>query len=161
MAVGIVTANVRNEADPAYALLHDSVNKDSPTVRIGAILGLGIAYAGTAKEDIYSLLSPIVEDAGIQLDIACFAAITIGLVFVGTCHEHAVESILTVRWLCIVLLPFLARKHFLRNRGSAGIHDAWRLGQAPGQVDDIGIGPPFPGQSNTGRGHNGSGPNRR
>ena len=37
---------VQDECDPAYALLCDSVNKVNVTVRIGAIMGLGLAYAG-------------------------------------------------------------------------------------------------------------------
>jgi len=36
----------------AYALLYDSVNKEDLTVRIGAIMGLGLAYAGSQKEEV-------------------------------------------------------------------------------------------------------------
>lgn len=41
-----------SEMDPAYALLFESVSKDNATVRIGAIMGLGIAYAGTGRTEI-------------------------------------------------------------------------------------------------------------
>jgi 26S proteasome regulatory subunit N1 len=95
MGVGIVSSNVRNEADPAYALLHDSVNKDSSTIRIGALLGLGTAYAGTAREDIAALVSPIVADGGTKLELACFASLSLGLVFAGTGNSSVAESILT------------------------------------------------------------------
>eukprot|EP00959_Pyramimonas_sp_CCMP1952_P436170 9133886-Pyramimonas_sp.AAC.1 len=56
LSVGIINSQVRNECDPAYALLYDSVTKDNACVRIGAIQGLGLAYAGTAKEDIQKRL---------------------------------------------------------------------------------------------------------
>lgn len=36
----------------AYALLYDSVNKEDLTIRIGAIMGLGLAYAGSQKEEV-------------------------------------------------------------------------------------------------------------
>lgn len=123
MGVGIVSSNVRNEADPAYALLHDSVNQDSTTIRIGALLGLGVAYAGTARNDIGELVSGTVEDAGTKIDLACFASLTLGLVFVGTGDSGIAESLLTAcmtredlhepltRLICLALgLVFLGRK---------------------------------------------------
>ena len=50
LAVGIVSANVRSECDPAMALMADKVESDKPLIqRIGAALGLGLAYAGISK----------------------------------------------------------------------------------------------------------------
>lgn len=36
----------------AFALLIDFTEKEDPTLRIGAIMGLGIAYAGSHKEEV-------------------------------------------------------------------------------------------------------------
>lgn len=36
----------------ALALLSDYVNKEDPAIRIGAIMGLGIAYAGAQNEQV-------------------------------------------------------------------------------------------------------------
>ena len=52
LAVGITNCGVQDECDPAYALLCESVNHDDPNVRIGAIMGLGLAYAGTQKAEV-------------------------------------------------------------------------------------------------------------
>ena len=52
LAVGLINVNVRNDCDPAYGLLYESVNKENPSVRIGAIMGLGLAYAGCQKEEV-------------------------------------------------------------------------------------------------------------
>ena len=52
LAVGITNCGVQDECDPAFALLCESVNHDDPVVRIGAIMGLGLAYAGTQKADV-------------------------------------------------------------------------------------------------------------
>lgn len=49
LAIGIVNTGVQNENDPAFALICDYVDNQDPTVRIGAILGLGLAYAGTQR----------------------------------------------------------------------------------------------------------------
>eukprot|EP00898_Chlorokybus_atmophyticus_P005084 jgi/Chlat1/5577/Chrsp369S05360 len=93
LAVGVVNCGVRNECDPAYALLYDSVNKESPSIRIGAIMGLGLAYAGTQKEEVFELLSPVVTDSKVTMDVAAFAAVAMGLVFSGTCHQEAAQSV--------------------------------------------------------------------
>jgi 26S proteasome regulatory subunit N1 len=39
----------RNECDPALALLSDYVLHNSNVMRIGAIFGLGLAYAGSNR----------------------------------------------------------------------------------------------------------------
>ena len=52
LAVGITNCGVQDECDPAYALLCESVNHDDSNVRIGAIMGLGLAYAGTQKAEV-------------------------------------------------------------------------------------------------------------
>ena len=52
LAVGITNCGVQDECDPAYALLCESVNHDAANVRIGAIMGLGLAYAGTQKAEV-------------------------------------------------------------------------------------------------------------
>mmetsp|Transcript_43009 Transcript_43009/g.71701 ORF Transcript_43009/g.71701 Transcript_43009/m.71701 type:complete len:897 (+) Transcript_43009:349-3039(+) len=93
LSVGIVNSGVRNECDPAYALLYDSVNKENPSVRIGAIQGLGLAYAGTAKEDVQELLCPVVTDDSASAEIFGFAALSLGLVFVGTAHQECAQAI--------------------------------------------------------------------
>lgn len=46
----------------AYALLFESVNKEDPTIRIGAIMGLGLAYAGSQKEEVGSMSMSLVGD---------------------------------------------------------------------------------------------------
>ncbi|KAK3247512.1 hypothetical protein CYMTET_42990 [Cymbomonas tetramitiformis] len=101
LAVGIVNCGVRNECDPAYALLHDSVYKENPAVRVGAIQGLGLAYAGTKKEDVQELLVPVVADDKTRTEIVGFAALSLGLVFVGTCHEESAQAIST----CMMTRP--------------------------------------------------------
>ncbi|CAD7696710.1 unnamed protein product [Ostreobium quekettii] len=94
LAIGMVNCGVHNEHDPAYALIFEDVNHDEPTVQIGAIMGLGLAYAGTCKEEIEELLVPLVMDPNISIELAGFAAVSLGLVFTSTCHQECIEAIL-------------------------------------------------------------------
>jgi len=93
LAVGLINTNVRNECDPAYGLLYESVTKDNTSVRIGAIMGLGLAYAGTQKEEVSELLTEVIHDDSAPLEVVAFAALSLGLVFCGTCHEDSVSTI--------------------------------------------------------------------
>ena len=52
LAIGILNACVQNENDPAFALISDYVSNPDANIRIGAILGLGLAYAGTNREEV-------------------------------------------------------------------------------------------------------------
>ncbi len=49
LATGIVNSGVRNECDPALALLGDYIKHESSVMRLGAIYGLGLAYAGSNR----------------------------------------------------------------------------------------------------------------
>ena len=90
LAVGILSSGVRNDADPALALLTEHVEGDSHIMKIAACTGLGIAYAGSAREDVMELLLPVVENATGGPDKmmeASLAGLALGLIFVGKCDD--------------------------------------------------------------------------
>ena len=59
LACGIVNTGVKNDCDPALALLSDYVDHASSIMTIGAIFGLGLAYAGSNRSDLVELLLPV------------------------------------------------------------------------------------------------------
>ena len=81
--------------------------QDNPTTRIGAILGLGLAYAGKRREDVGELLTPLLSDSAVSMEVASFAALALGLVFVGSCHEDSINALLQVR-VCSFLFKYLS-----------------------------------------------------
>ncbi|WJX65315.1 26S proteasome non-ATPase regulatory subunit 2 A, variant 2 [Trifolium repens] len=83
-----------NDCDPAMALLGDYTDNEDASIRIGAIMGLGIAYAGSQNEQIRYKLAPILNDAKASLDVIAFAAISLGLVYVGSCNEEIAQAII-------------------------------------------------------------------
>ncbi|PSS14475.1 26S proteasome non-ATPase regulatory subunit 2 A like [Actinidia chinensis var. chinensis] len=94
LGVGIVNCGVKNECDPAMALLGDYVDKEDSSIRIGAIMGLGLAYAGSQSEQIRGKLNPILGDNKAPLDVIAFTAISLGLVYVGSCNEEVAQAII-------------------------------------------------------------------
>ena len=73
LACGIVNSRIKNECDPALALLTDAVLDKSMSVRIGAVIGLGIAYAGTNRCVVRALLSFACSiEVFCQLSVFCF-----------------------------------------------------------------------------------------
>lgn len=95
LAVGIVSANVRSECDPALALMTEKVESDKSTIqRIGASLGLGLAYAGTQREEVLELLTPVIADPETPIDLFSLASLALGLVFVGTGKPDIAETIM-------------------------------------------------------------------
>ncbi|EQC40714.1 26S proteasome regulatory subunit N1 [Saprolegnia diclina VS20] len=91
LGVGIVSAGIRNECDPALALLAEHVDSGNCSIRCASCLGLGIAYAGSSREDVSELLIPVVSHADENADIqeVAYAALALGMVEVGTCDEEA------------------------------------------------------------------------
>ncbi|KAK8265180.1 hypothetical protein V6Z11_D12G161800 [Gossypium hirsutum] len=92
LGVGLVNCSVTNDCDPV---------KDS-SIQIGAIMGLGIAYAGAQDEQVSLSLSPAIfywiltaihKHENVPLDVIAFTAISLGLVDVGSCNEEVSQAI--------------------------------------------------------------------
>ncbi|CAL5402386.1 unnamed protein product [Camellia sinensis] len=94
LGVGIVNCGIKNDCDRALALLADYIDTEDSSVRIGAIMGLGHAYAGAQNEQIRSKLTPILGDNKVPLDVIAFTAISLALVYVGSCNEEVVQAII-------------------------------------------------------------------
>ena len=58
------------------------------------VFSLGMAYSGSHREDVQELLSPFISDNTLSMEIASLAALSLGLVFVGSCHGDITSTIL-------------------------------------------------------------------
>jgi len=94
LACGIVNTGVRNECDPALALLSDYVLHSSNVMRLGAIFGLGLAYAGSNRTDVIQLLLPVFADAKSNMEVIGVTALATGLIAVGSCNGEVTSTIL-------------------------------------------------------------------
>lgn len=94
LACGIVNSGVRNECDPALALLSDYVLHSNNMMRLGSVVGLGLAYAGSNRQDVLSLILPVLADPKSNLEVIGMAAIACGLVAIGTCNGDVTSAIL-------------------------------------------------------------------
>ncbi|KAK3390947.1 armadillo-type protein [Podospora didyma] len=97
LAIGIMNAGVRLDSEPAMALLadNDKLNHKNPLIRVASIMGLGLAYAGSNKDEILLHLLPIITDTTQEMRISAMAALSCGLAFVGSGHPEVSEAIIT------------------------------------------------------------------
>jgi 26S proteasome regulatory subunit N1 len=95
LAIGIMNTGVRIDSEPALALLGDEekLNHKSPMVRVASIMGLGLAYAGSNREALLELLLPIVTDTSLDMQISAMAALSLGMIFVGSSNSDVSEAI--------------------------------------------------------------------
>jgi len=95
LAIGIMNSGVRIDSDPALALLGDEekLNHKSPLVKVASIMGLGLAYAGSNREALLELLLPIVADTSLDMQISAMAALSLGMIFVGSSNSDVTETI--------------------------------------------------------------------
>ncbi|XP_034193451.1 regulatory particle non-ATPase 1 [Osmia lignaria lignaria] len=94
LACGLVNCRVRIECDPALALLSDYVLHSSNIMRIGAIVGLGLAYAGSNREAVLSLLVPVLSDPKSNWEVIGVAGLALGMVAVGSCNAYVTTTIM-------------------------------------------------------------------
>jgi 26S proteasome regulatory subunit N1 len=94
LACGIVNAGVQNECDPALALLSDYVNHKSSILRIGSIMGLGIAYAGKNRADAIALITNVISDSPASMEIVGVSALSLGLIAIGTANGEVTSTLM-------------------------------------------------------------------
>jgi 26S proteasome regulatory subunit N1 len=96
LAVGILSSGVRNDADPALALLAEHIEGDSHIMKCAACTGLGIAYAGSGREEIVELLMMVIdsENTGPEAMMECsLAGLALGMICIGKCDEDVGSSL--------------------------------------------------------------------
>ena len=64
----------------------------SPVLQIGSILGLGLAYAGSNREDVLQLLQSVFDSKNSR-EVVGITALACGLIACGTCNGE-VSSVL-------------------------------------------------------------------
>nr|NVI77547.1 regulatory particle non-ATPase 1 [Cucujiformia] len=94
LACGIVNCGVRNECDPALALLSDYVLHNTNIMRIGAIVGLGLAYVGSNREAVLSLLTPVFSDPTSNMEVIGMSALACGMIAVGSGNPQVSTTIM-------------------------------------------------------------------
>jgi len=81
LGVGVLCAGVRSEADPAYALLCEHVEGPDGEMKRTAVQGLGIAYAGSGREEVGEALVKVVEESEDWVAVG-LAGLSLGMVYV-------------------------------------------------------------------------------
>lgn len=94
LAFGIIASGITDEVDPAFAVLSEYVENEDDNIKIGAIWGLGIAYAGRAKEDVKEVLLPVIGNPDVSMELSSMAALAAGLCYAGTADGELVEIML-------------------------------------------------------------------
>jgi 26S proteasome regulatory subunit N1 len=96
LATGILNSGVRMDSDPALALLgdEDNLSNKKPFIKLTSIMGLGLAYAGSNKEELLELLLPIVSDTSLDMQLSAMAALSLGLIFVGSANGEVVDTLM-------------------------------------------------------------------
>lgn len=94
MAFGLVSCGIRNECDPAWALLGEQLQSENDQLRLAATVGLGYAYAGTCRLDLMENLTPTIVDTACSIETSAMAAVSLGLIFVSSCNDEVAQAIL-------------------------------------------------------------------
>jgi len=99
LAVGVLSSGVKNDADPALALLAEHIEGDSHIMKCAACTGLGIAYAGAAREEVMDLLMLILDSDGSGSEAMLeksLAGLALGMLYVGKCDETAGSTLVQI-----------------------------------------------------------------
>jgi 26S proteasome regulatory subunit N1 len=96
LAIGISSSGVINEDVSALAILSEAIDDQENNFisRLGAIIGLGISYAGMNKEEIIDVLTSYVIDADSDIELSAMSALSLCMVFSGSCNADVASTVL-------------------------------------------------------------------
>jgi len=70
LALGLLNSGIKNDADAAFAILSDKLESATKSShKIGILMGLSMAYAGSARADLLELISPIIVDSDNSIEL--------------------------------------------------------------------------------------------
>lgn len=95
IALGLSSSGIWDESDPAKALLEESLESTEECMKIGSIIGLGLAYAATSRQDLKETLEKYINDEAAEIEVSATAALSLSLIFVGDADEDVINAILT------------------------------------------------------------------
>ena len=93
IGLGLSNAGIIDDCDPAKAILEEKILGKEDYSRLGSIIGIGMAYSGSAREEFLESLIPIIIDTNYSVESSAFAALSLGLIFVGKCNEDVGNAI--------------------------------------------------------------------
>lgn len=95
LGIGLCSSGINDENDLAFGLLSDSAQESPDSiVKQCSILGLGMAYAGRNRTDLQEIFTAPIVDTELPLEESAFAALSLGLTFVGQCNDEVANAII-------------------------------------------------------------------
>ncbi|ETN78502.1 Proteasome/cyclosome repeat protein [Necator americanus] len=107
LAIGIISSGIQDACDPASALLIDHIHSERAVIRVGSVLGLGLAYANSKRETVVKNeeggvifeLKKVLTDTkpSATSEVKGLTGLALGLIMVGTAdHTVAMEMLQTL-----------------------------------------------------------------
>lgn len=94
MAQGLANCRVKNDFDPALQVLMDALKAGKDVYKVGSVLGLSFAYAGTCKPEVLEMVTPLVIDTSYSIEVSAMSALCLGVVFIGSCNGDVLNAIM-------------------------------------------------------------------
>ena len=109
LAIGLSTCKIRHPSDPTLALCQDQLTNSSLLVRSSALMALGISYCGQHHQAAIECCLPFLMDPSVDPKCVDMAAISLGLICVGSMHSQVTEALLNLamttksQWIVLAL----------------------------------------------------------
>ena len=94
IAWGLCNTGIWDENDPVMAILQENLDSKMDCVKVGACVGLGLAYAGSSREDFNEILSEVLIDEDLHPEVSANAALALAMINVSACEEEVIQLML-------------------------------------------------------------------
>jgi 26S proteasome regulatory subunit N1 len=96
IGLGIISSGVRDENNIAFAMLSEQLKDKNLTVKTSALLGLGLAYAGSQNDDLNAPLLEVLEDFAYGFEASAFSSLSFGLTYLGSGNDEVIGNVISI-----------------------------------------------------------------
>lgn len=94
MALGLTNCRVKSDFDPALQVLLEPLKHGKEVHKVGAVMGLAFAYAGTCREEILDALTPFIIDTSYSIELSAMSALCLGMVYISSCNVDVLNAVM-------------------------------------------------------------------
>ena len=93
IGLGICSAGIHDDNDTAVAVLLEELEDRNMSVKVSALIGLGISAAGSQNEDLLQPLLEVLQDFQYGFELSAYVSLTLGLIYLGSAKEEVFSEL--------------------------------------------------------------------
>ena len=96
LGLGICLTGIHDDNDTAIAILLEELEDKNLNIKVASLLGLGIACAGSQKEELMDPILKILQNFEYGFEVSAFCSLCYGLIYIGSASDEVFNELFAI-----------------------------------------------------------------